>query len=150
MSDFKILSFDPRGDNADNLLTEQVALDDTTLDYIKPDYSPFYSSTVVITDKDGQVRNEGTDYVLEGLVIPLVKTSGKDVKAYIRIVNTELYAKSPLNIRYHSCGISHFPRDMVKNTPTGSEGNNLPVDWNTQVLGKPDSYPFNSWYLLRM
>lgn len=142
MSDFKILSFDPRGDNADNLLTEQVVLDDTTLDYIKPDYTPFYSSTVVITDKDGQVRNEGTDYVLEGLVVPLVKTSGKDVKAYIRIVNTELYAKSPLSIRYHSCGINHFPKSMVANTSTGSEGNSLPIDWNTQVLGKPSSYPF--------
>lgn len=143
MSDYKILELDFRQEKQENVVTDDVKLDDNTLDYIVPDYRPFFSASVEITDAAGQLRKEGTDYELVELITPLTLKTGKDVRAFIRIKNTDLYAKSPLKVKYHSLGINHFPKAMVAQTGSSSSGGNSnEIDYETQILGKPTTFPF--------
>ncbi len=142
MSEIKILKLDLLGTNSDNVITgERQALDDTNLEYIRPTHTPFYSSTLVITDVNGQILKEGEDkdYVLVNLIFDLVNRTGKSVHAFIRIVNRDLYQRAPLSMKYHSIGINHITPDMVKQTLGGTHGTD--IDFEKDIMGRPETFP---------
>ena len=136
-----ILDLDLKCENSANVMTDSFTFKDNDYDYIRPDYTPFFKDGFSITDVNGQILTEGTDFEFAVLIPKLVLDTGKDVYGYIKVLDSTLPTRTPLTIVYHSLGINHPTRAMLDAYPADGIENTTTIDYQTQILGLPDSFP---------
>ncbi|UVD32132.1 putative minor tail protein [Vibrio phage phiKT1028] len=147
MENVKILELDLLATNPDNYIDETQPVTNRTRDWYRPDYSPFYAEDFELFDGQGMLLKRGRDYVFESLSDELVGKTGKPVYLFFRIIGTNLNNKGSYRIKYRSVGNTGFPRSLIGKMTEELINSEYWVDWETQVLGKPQTYPaYQHWH----
>lgn len=147
MEKVKLLQLDLLGTNPDNYIDEVQPVTDRTRDWYRPDYAPFYEEDFELYDGSGMLLRKNKDYVFESLSDELLGKSGKPVYLFFRILNTTLNNKKSFRIKYRSLGNTGFPRSLIQKMTNELIHSEYWVDWETQVLGKPETFPaYQHWH----
>lgn len=147
MEKVKLLQLDLRAENPDNYIDETQPVTVRTRDWYRPDYAPFYEKDFELYDGNGELLRKNKDYVFETLNDTLLKDTGKPVYLFFRILNTALNNKKSFRIKYRSVGNTGFPRSLIGKMTNELIHSEYWVDWETQVLGKPETLPaYQHWH----
>lgn len=141
MKTIKVLPFDPRMELSGNYVIETQDVTDLARDWYRPDYAPFYTVDFELYDGDGMLLKRGRDYEFKGLSDSLVFETGKNVYQFFRIMNPNLNNKGGYRIKYRSLGNTGFPQSLIRQMADDLLNNRYWIDWDNQVLGKPETYP---------
>lgn len=147
MEKVKLLELDLLGTNPDNYIDETQPVTVRTRDWYRPDYAPFFEDDFELYDGNGMLLRKNKDYVFESLSDALLIKTGKPVHLFFRILNTTLNNKKSFRIKYRSVGNTGFPRSLIQKMTNELIHSEYWVDWDTQVLGKPETYPaYQHWH----
>ena len=138
--DVKELDYDPRAENSNNLLEEEILI---TADcpWIIPNGSPFFAKDIKLFGNGGAPLKVNQHYKLEVGLTPLRGITGKEVFSFIKLTPTTLAAYTKITVRYRSVGVRYFPRNGIEDWITKIKEGAAHADWNTNVINKPLTYP---------
>lgn len=138
--DVKELDYDPRAENSNNLLEEEILI---TADcpWIIPNGSPFFAKDIKLFGNGGAPLKVNQHYKLEVGLTPLRSITGKEVFSFIKLTPTTLAAYTKITVRYRSVGVRYFPRNGIEDWITKIKEGAAHADWNTNVINKPLTYP---------
>lgn len=147
MESVKVLPLDYNANLPENYIDEEQPVTASNRDWYRPDYAPFYEKDFELYDGDGMLLRKGVHYVFETLSDELLMKTGKPVRYFFRILNLSLNTKKKYRIKYRSVGNTGFPRSLIAKMVNELLNSDYWVDWDTQVLGKPDTYPaYQHWH----
>lgn len=130
------------GVNPDNLIVgEIISLSDRPIRVGVPKYAPFFSKSLVITDRLTQrVLVKGVDYRIPVIVQEASLRAGEEIADAFLIENPDV--SSEIQVTYQCLGGAYQSNiDNIAKIYESYMNDNRSVDWNTGVFGKPDSYP---------
>ncbi|QGZ14452.1 hypothetical protein [Photobacterium phage PDCC-1] len=143
----KVLPLDLRAELESNYLDETQPVTILSRDWYRPDYSPFFIDDFELFDGDGMLLKRNKHYTLESMNSELVKKTGRPVYHFFRILDTTLNYKKSYRIKYRSVGNTGFPRSLISKMVNDLINSDYWVDWDTQVLGKPPTFPaYQHWH----
>lgn len=139
MKDIEIINIDYSAKDPLYSRDEVHSLKDSPLPFIVPLETPFYSKSLIILNGGNPLTIE-KDYWLEDNLFDLEEQLGKKIQCVIRLSKNAMNDFKELTVRYQKVGEVTLSRKYLLDS-IETILNNPKVDWNTQVIGKPDTYP---------
>lgn len=144
MKDIEIIEIDYSGKKVEYKKEDNVELAKISAPWIVPEEGPFYSDSLRVL-KGGLDLAPGADFTLSTPVTDLTKLTGKSVHLYIKLKDHVLTSGGTVDVIYQKVGnpIISVKKLMDMLEEMVIEGK--PVDWDTQIVGKPDTY-YPAWH----
>ena len=120
---------------------ETIKLTDKTLPFIVPNYPPFFAEGIIVRNQNGLITKVGWKPSGE---LPIgIEYTGKQIVQFLELDDEFLNNNSEITITYQALCVDGHGRQELKNKYEKIlHERGLPIDWKSQVGGKPDSYPF--------
>lgn len=140
MKDIEIIDIDYSGSRADYQHTDTFKNGEYPTPFIVPDQGPFYTRNFVLKG-NGKILTRGTDFVFEDYLEDMELLTGKTVCASLRLLQKTIDTYETFSLTYQMVGRPMVSRKYLIESVDKIMNNDTKVDWNTQVFGKPDTYP---------
>ena len=134
-------NYDITGKDPKFKCVETIKLTDKTLPFIVPNRPPFYAEGIIVRNQNGVITNVGWKPSGE---LPIgIEYTGKQVVQFLELDDNFLNNNSEITITYQAlCMDGHGRQELKAKYDKILHDRGLPIDWKSQVGGKPDTYPF--------
>lgn len=139
LRDLDILEIDYSASNTDYRRTEYHKTADLSGNYLIPFEGPMFVRNLVVRAEGSPLTIE-TDYTIEDDFEELELMTGKKVIGCIKLSNKVMNDYKEIKIVYQKVGEVIVSRNFLLESVDKILNNDRPVDWLTQVLGKPSTY----------
>lgn len=140
LRDLDILSVDYSAANPDYRRTEIHKVSDLNGYFLIPFEGPMFVRNMVVR-ADGAILTIEKDYTIEDDFTQLELMTGKKVIGSLRIKDHIVKDYKEIKLTYQKVGEFTVSREFLINSAEVILNNPKPIDWLTQVFGKPDTYP---------
>lgn len=140
LRDLEILKIDYTAADATYRVTETHKVADLNGRILIPYEGPIYARNLVVR-ADGAPLTIETDYTLEDDFTELELMTGKKVIGSLRFSTRIATDYKEIKIAYQKVGEFIISRKFLLDAIETILDNDKPIDWLTQVFGKPDTYP---------
>lgn len=140
MKDIEIIDIDYSGTRPEYQHTDTFKNGEYPTPFIVPDQGPFYTRNFVLRG-NGKPLTRGTDFVFEDYLEDMELLTGKTVCASLRLLQKTIDTYDTFSLTYSMVGKPMVSRKYLLDSAEKIMNNDTKVDWNTQVFGKPDTYP---------
>lgn len=150
METLKALEFDRRGENPNNKFVGEVDKVTPECNWVIPNASPFFADSVTVYNEKGAELKLGRDYFLDGGIVPLIELAGRNIVSFVKLSDAVMKTNKTIKVDYQSIGVQNIPRNNLEEWLEQLKKGKVPVDWITQVFGKPDKYvPSLHWHSIK-
>lgn len=140
MKDIEIIDIDYSGTKVEYQNTDTFKKGEYPTPFIVPDQGPFYTRNFVLRG-NGKILTRGTDFVFEDYLEDMELLTGKTVCASLRLLQATIDTYDTFSVTYQMVGKPMVSRKYLISSVDKIMNNDTKIDWNTQVFGKPATYP---------
>lgn len=144
MKDIQLVDIDYSGLKPEYKKEDVIDIVDISTPWIVPEEGPFYGKSLRVI-KGGIDLIPGTDFKPVTPVTDLTTLTGKDVHLYVELKDHILASGGQVSIVYQRVGLPVISIKTLMDMLEDMVIKGKPVDWETQITGKPDSY-WPAWH----
>lgn len=144
MKDIEIIDIDYTGKDVEYKKEDNVDLAKISTPWIVPEEGPFYSASLRVL-RGGLDLIPGTDFEVVSPVADLTHLTGKGVHMYVELKEHILSSGGEVDVIYQKVGNPILSVKKLMQMLEDMVIKGKPVDWETQITGKPDTY-YPAWH----